>query len=290
MSLHRLMQDPGESPGESKTPFQVSLRSASAENAPVLPPEDGEVLSLDEIEAAYLRALATADGIDVLVPPELPSVEPKAELPPVGCPSSGSAPGQHASGEGASATSAAPARLPEQAVEPDVDARQVVEALLFVGGPPLASKRILEILGGHHTHEQVEEILEQLNSRYSDQGRPYVIRLGEGGYRLQLREEFEFVRRRVYGQGPREIKLGQDALEILAFVAYRQPVTRAGVEETGRPNVAAILRQLLRRQLISLDRNEDDAGQVYRTTARFLELFGLASLDDLPQAVDFDFK
>lgn len=290
MSLQRRTQGPDESSGEAKVPFQVTLRSAPVEDTPILHAADGDELSLDEIEAAYLRALATADEIEVLAPAGSHSVEREGELSPAGCPLPGTATGDRATGEDDAAKNGASATLPEETPEPDVDSRQVVEALLFVGGPPLASKRLLEILGGNHTHEQVEEILEQLNSRYSDQGRPYVIRLEEGGYRMQLREEFEFVRRRVYGQGPREIKLGQDALEILAFVAYRQPVTRGDVEETGRPNVAAILRQLLRRQLISLDRNKGDAGEVYRTTARFLELFGLASLDDLPQAVDFDFK
>jgi segregation and condensation protein B len=95
----------------------------------------------------------------------------------------------------------------------------------------------------------------------------------------------------VYGLGPKDVKLSQDALEVLALVAYQQPVTRVDVEATGKPNAAALLRQLLRRELIRLERGDGSADDVrYFTTSRFLQLFGLASLDDLPRAEDVVFK
>jgi segregation and condensation protein B len=169
-----------------------------------------------------------------------------------------------------------------------VTPKQVVEALLFVGGQPLTGKRLADLLGGEFTHDHVDQLIDELNGMYEQEGRPYEVRLGEGGYRLGLRPEFERVRDRVYGYGPKEVKLSQDALEVLALVAYQQPVTREAVEQTGKTNAPAVLRQLLRRELIALHRGDGDV--TYHTTPRFLQLFGLGSLDDLPLPEDLMFK
>jgi segregation and condensation protein B len=169
---------------------------------------------------------------------------------------------------------------------PRVTANQVVEAVLFVGGGPVTGKQIAELLGGESTHERVDELVESLNGLYVDQSRPYEIRLVEGGYQLALLPEFDRVRHRVFGMGPKEVKLSQDALELLALVAYRQPISRAAIDDSGKANASTVLRQLLRRELISLERDDDGKSVMYRTTPRFLELFGLKSLDDLPQVED----
>jgi segregation and condensation protein B len=182
--------------------------------------------------------------------------------------------------------------LPPAAEEPEewIQPQQVLEALLFVGGKPLPARQLSELLGGSTTVEQVETMLSQMNAVYQAEGRPYEIHLQTGGYLLQLRSEFEPVRQRAFGQGPREVKLAQEALEILAFIAYQQPIGKEAIEATEKQGIPGILRQLLRRQLISLDRQGADTPAQYRTTPRFLSLFGLESLDDLPQAADFSFK
>jgi segregation and condensation protein B len=233
-------------------------------------PQEHE-LSVDEIEAAYLRALELAEAAEQFFPesspPPIPEVIPAVEqiqARPV------------------------PSAPVESAPEIVLASWQVLEALLFVGGRPLTGRHLAELLGGSHTHEQVDSILDELNQRYLQEGRPYQIQLTEGGYRLLLRPEFEAVRSRVYGQGPKEVKLTQDALELLAYVAYQQPVTLEQAEETGKANVSGLLRQLLRRELISLQRSPET--DTYHTTPRFLELFSLSSLDDLPQLMDFDLK
>lgn len=172
---------------------------------------------------------------------------------------------------------------------PTVQPRQVLEALLFVGGQPLTTRQLADALGGEFPHEEVDELIDALNHSYFVQNRPYEVRLGEGGYRLTLRSEFERVRNRVYGQGPREVRLSQDALEILAFVAYQQPVDRSAVDETGKKNAGGLLRQLLRLELVALTRDEE-GNVTYHTTSRFLELFGLGSIDDLPRAAEIRFK
>ncbi|MBI1312173.1 hypothetical protein GC176_12855 [bacterium] len=168
---------------------------------------------------------------------------------------------------------------------------QVVEAALFVGGEPLTSKRLCYMLKGDYDLDAIEQAIEELNRKYIDEGRPYEIRLGEGGYRVVLRDEFNSVRNRVFGIGPREVKLSQDALEVLALVAYRQPITQEEIAALGKSNPGSVLRQLLRRQLIELVRDAQDRKRVtYSTTRRFLSVFGIGSIDELPQADELAFK
>lgn len=241
---------------------------------------DSDEMELAEIEAAYLRAMEATDSIEVLPTsvesePEWIEIEEDSPLP------------LH---DDSAAAQKADYEAEVEVEAPVTQPMQVVEALLFVGSAPLPAKKILDVLGGTTTHEQVDLLIEQLNNSYLSQNRPYEIRLVEGGYQMMLKSGYEPVRRRVYGQGPKDVKLNQETLEVLAFVAYKQPATRTDVESTGKKNPGALLRQLLRRQLISLERDPESSEEVYRTTKRFLDLFGLGSIRDLPQAVDFNFK
>lgn len=174
---------------------------------------------------------------------------------------------------------------------PRIRMAQVVEAALFVGGEPLTSKRLCYMLKGDYDLDAIEQAIEELNRKYNDECRPYEIRLGEGGYRVVLRDEFNSVRNRVFGIGPREVKLSQDVLEVLALVAYRQPITQEEIITLGKSNPGGVLRQLLRRQIIELHRDEEDRKRVtYSTTQRFLSVFGIGSIDELPQADELAFK
>jgi segregation and condensation protein B len=236
-------------------------------------------LAMDEIEAAYLRAMEATESMELLLPEAQLGDTDEAELE-----KTNELPSDESAFEETSPTEIEPEE------QPQATSAQVIEALLFVGSSPLPAKKIIEILGGSTTHEQVDLLIEQLNETYLSQSRPYEFHLVEGGYRMALKPEFEQVRRRVYGQGPKDVKLNQESLEVLAFVAYQQPASRTRLEEIGKKNVGSLLRQLLRRQLIELERSEETNEENYKTTKRFLELFGLSSTDDLPQAMDFNFK
>jgi segregation and condensation protein B len=180
---------------------------------------------------------------------------------------------------------------PELEPTPSVTARQVIEACLFVGGSALTAARLAGVLRGDYTATDIESLIDDLNRQYDAEARPYEIRLGEGGYRLAVRDEYERIRHKVYGLGPKEVRLSQDALEILALVAYHQPTTEEQLAELGRPAAGVTLRLLLRRDLLTVDRLPNDAKTVaYRTTPRFLSLFGLGSLDDLPRPEDLALK
>ncbi|MEQ8637030.1 SMC-Scp complex subunit ScpB [Gimesia maris] len=161
--------------------------------------------------------------------------------------------------------------------------RHIIEAALFVGGKPLTTKKLCSLLNDEYSSSYVDDLLDDINRQYIEEARPYEIRMEEGGYRLILRHDFERIRNRVYGFGPKEVKLSQDALEVLALVAYQQPITKDQIIEAGKDKANGVLRQLLRRELIAIERNEDKKAEVkYITTARFLQVFGLGNIEELP--------
>ena len=163
---------------------------------------------------------------------------------------------------------------------------RIVEALLFVGGSPLTAKRACEIVRGL-TEDQLARSVGALNQAYRRQGRPYVILTHKDGYVLSLRPRFQAVVEKLFG-GVREARLSTAAVDVLALVAYRQPATKAEVDSLRGAESGPLLRQLVRRGLIQVvyraDANQKEVS--YGTTPRFLELFGLQSLDDLPRTHD----
>lgn len=256
-----------------------------------------EPLLADDLEAAYLRALEATDAIEREMDAQAPS-PPAAEVTD----SDSVATEATASIEAAPvAVSSVPATTLEPATAvidsgPIVSEKQVVEAALFVGGMPLTAKKLSSLFHTDHGFGFVECLLDELNRQYAEEGRPYAITLGEGGYRLSLLPEFESVRNKVFGYGPRDVKLTQDTLEVLSLVAYKQPITKSQMEALGKSNAGPVLRQLLQRELIRIDRahapqsSKSKNDPPYVTTPRFLSLFGIGKLSDLPVAEDFAFK
>ncbi|MEK6249829.1 MAG: SMC-Scp complex subunit ScpB, partial [Planctomycetales bacterium] len=108
------------------------------------------------------------------------------------------------------------------------------------------------------------------------------------GFHIALRPIHDRIRNRFYGR-IREAKLSQAAIEVLALVAYKQPTTSAAVSKLrGHPS-GTILAQLVRRQLLRMERPEQKPRTpTYHTTARFLKLFGLDSLEELPDSQQMD--
>ena len=163
---------------------------------------------------------------------------------------------------------------------------RIIEALLFVGGSPLTAKRASEILRGL-SEEQFDQAITQLNADYRRQARPYAIQPQGAGWVLTLRPRYRHVIEKLYG-GVREARLSTAAIDVLALVAYQQPATKADVDTVRGADSGALLRQLVRRGLIQitpmLGTNPKEVA--YATTLRFLEVFNLQSLDDLPKTHD----
>ncbi len=181
----------------------------------------------------------------------------------------------------------APPELPpveEPAAPPP--ALRIIEALLFVGGAPLTARRAREILRGLSA-EHFDDALRQLNADYRRQARPYAIHPQGAGWVLTLRPRYRHVIDKLYG-GVREARLSTAAIDVLALVAYRQPVTKADVDTMRGADSAALLRQLVRRGLVQITPLPGATARevAYSTTPKFLEMFGLQSLDDLPKTHD----
>ncbi len=173
---------------------------------------------------------------------------------------------------------------PEPAAPPSL--KRILEALLFVGGAPLTAIRACETIRGLTT-AQLTEAIDALNHDYRAQGRPYLIELREQGYVMALRPRFRSVHEKLYG-GVREARLSPTAVDVLALVAYRQPATKQEVDALRGADSGSLLRQLVRFGLIAIVQRGDAAQRdvAYGTTQRFLDLFHLRSLDDLPQTQD----
>jgi len=172
-----------------------------------------------------------------------------------------------------------------EGVAPAPPLSAVVEALLLVADEPL-SPVVLAQVAERPTHE-VEQVLRELALAYEAGGRGFTLNEVAGGWRLYTREDCAaYVERFVLdGQSAR---LTQAALETLAVIAYRQPVTRARVSAVRGVNVDGVVRTLVARGLVvEAGTDADSTATLYRTTSLLLERLGLRSLEELPSLAPF---
>ena len=174
-------------------------------------------------------------------------------------------------------------KQPEEPTSTPPTPTRILEALLFVGGPPLTMPRAMKIVRGL-TDEQFHAAIEELNRAYRLQNRPYMILPQDQGYVLALRPKYLPLHEKLFG-GIREARLSTTAVDVLALVAYRQPTAKSEVDSLRGAESGGILKQLVRRGLVHVISRGDSLHTevLYGTTPRFLELFGLQSLDDLPK-------
>jgi segregation and condensation protein B len=164
--------------------------------------------------------------------------------------------------------------------------KRIVEALLFVGGSPLTPQRAGEIVR-HLTPDEFEKLIDELNRDYRRQRRPYQIETLEHGYVLKLKSRYDGIVERL-AASPREARLTDAALQVLALIAYRQPIGKADIDGLRGQDSRSPLHQLVRLGLVAVQSRADAGSKEtgYVTTARFLELFELRDLDDLPKTGD----
>jgi len=159
--------------------------------------------------------------------------------------------------------------------------RRIVEAVILASPEPIAPSRIAAVLPRCNP-SQVRGLVDELNAEYVDTRRGFEIWEVAGGYQLRSLPEFAPYLKQI--QTTRPLRLSPAALETLAVVAYRQPVTRAEIEHIRGVDAGAVLRSLLDRHLLRIAGHREVPGRpiVYATSRRFLEVFGLAKLGDLP--------
>jgi segregation and condensation protein B len=167
----------------------------------------------------------------------------------------------------------------------DAELRSALEAILLVVDEPVAEMQLAQIM--EQPTERVASMLEDISARYTAAGHGFDLRRAAGGWRLYTRPEYApYVERFVLdGQS---VRLTQAALETVAVVAYKQPVTRSRISAIRGVNCDGVMRTLVTRGLIEECGIEGETGAyLYRTTPLFLEKLGLNSVDQLPPLAPF---
>lgn len=157
-----------------------------------------------------------------------------------------------------------------------------VEAVLLVTETPL-SLRKLAALATLADAGEAKSIIETLNFAYERSGSAFQIERVATGFQLLTRPQFAFWLGKLH-QREMELKLTPPAMETLTIIAYRQPITRADLEVIRGVQCAEMLKMLMERGLVRIGGEDDSLGRpfLYETTRKFLETFGLRSLDELP--------
>src|ERR1700712_3859487 len=163
--------------------------------------------------------------------------------------------------------------------------RPSLEALLMIADQPLDETTLASAVGSPVA--EVAAALADLAHEYADQGRGFELRNVAGGWRYYTREEFAPVVEAFVLDGP-QARLTQAALEPLAVVPYRQPVSRARVSAIRGVNVDGVMRTLLTRGLVEEAGEDHTTGaHLYRTSNYFLERIGVESIDELPELAPY---
>ena len=176
---------------------------------------------------------------------------------------------------------------PEVSENPDAGPglRASLEAILLVADEPVPVVVLAQVL--ERPRSKVEAELRDLALSYAAEGRGFDLREIAGGWRFYTREDCAPLVERFVSDG-QEVRLTQAALETLAVVAYRQPVSRARVSAVRGVNCDGVMRTLVLRGLTEEAGTDKETGAIlYRTTGYFLERLGLASLEDLPDLAPF---
>ncbi len=165
--------------------------------------------------------------------------------------------------------------------------RRIVEALILSSSEPIPAAKLAEIIP-YCNPGQAKDLVNELNTEYVEQDRSFEIWEVAGGYQIRTRAEFSGYLQKL--QKERALRLSPAALETLSIIAYRQPTTRAEIEEVRGVDAGATVKSLLERHLIRIAGQREVPGRpmVYATTRRFLEVFGLERLKDLPPLRELD--
>lgn len=159
-------------------------------------------------------------------------------------------------------------------------ARSAIEAVLMVVDEPVTEESLADALG--LGTDEVGAVLDELAQEYARGGRGFMLRRLGGGWRIYSRPEYAPVVER-FLLGGQQARLTQAALETLAVIAYRQPISRARIGAIRGVNVDGVVRTLLARGMVAEAGQDPTAGAVlYGTTDLFLQRMGLDSLDELP--------
>jgi segregation and condensation protein B len=217
--------------------------------------------------------------------PELPDgpVAPTDDAPTEPPAESSAAEGEEVRIVSAEGTADAEAAAEEEAEDATPLDPRLLEALLFSTHHPLTPQRLAELLETK-SQKSLKSAIQDLNRQYEESGRTFRVEQVAGGYQLLSLPEYGDILKRLH-QKESDARLSKAALETLAIIAYKQPILRADVEAIRGVACGETIRSLMEKHLVNIAGRAEEPGRpiLYGTTKRFLQLFGLNSLKDLPQ-------
>jgi len=164
--------------------------------------------------------------------------------------------------------------------------KQIVEALIFASDTPLTVRQMVSLIEAVSA-EQIEQVLQLLNSEY--RARPFFLKRVGGGYRFATRPEFSAYVKKLFEQKSRS-RLTRAALETLAIVSFKQPISRSQISAIRGVNSDGVVKGLLERNLIGIGGRDTGPGRalLFSTTDDFLYYFGLNEISDLPRPKEIE--
>ncbi|SCG58613.1 segregation and condensation protein B [Micromonospora echinaurantiaca] len=278
------------SPADEPTPSPAPVADLGHEGppeGPITSTISGEAASASEGAASVSAEAGSASGGTASTVAEATSAEggeavagvplPEPEVGPVAGES-----GAAGVPERRGRRRAAPEPAPEL---DDAELRGALEAILLVVDEPVSELTLADVL--EQPVERIGPMLDEIAAGYTAAGHGFELRRAAGGWRLYTRPEYAAYVERFVLDG-QSVRLTQAALETLAVVAYKQPVTRSRISAIRGVNCDGVIRTLVSRGLVEECGTEPDSGAfLYRTTTMFLEKLGLNSLDDLPPLAPF---
>ena len=165
--------------------------------------------------------------------------------------------------------------------------KRIIEAILVVSDSGVSREELQKVVGEEVDSRDLDEAVRLLKEEYSAEERSFNIAEIAGRYRIATKPQYMRWINKLYKKEPD--RLTGPSLETLAIVAYKQPITRAEIEGIRGVDVGGVLKTLLDKELIQVNGRKDAVGKplIYGTSERFLELFGLNALEDLPELMDF---
>ena len=165
--------------------------------------------------------------------------------------------------------------------------KSILEALMFISAEPLSPKELKAVVDLHEA--DIEDLMEDLILEYSERDGGILIGRIAGGYQMHTNPRHSNLLRKFSGSVKSQ-KLSPAALETLAIIAYRQPVTKAEVEQLRGVNSDGVMKSLLEKRLIKIMGKKEAPGRpmLYGTTREFLQYFGLNDLTELPTLKDLE--
>ena len=160
--------------------------------------------------------------------------------------------------------------------------KNIIEALLFAAKDPLTQLQVNNVF--EPDTPNLKEIIDQLNKQYSKNENAFTINKVAGGFQIVSKKEYEYFINKLFKKSGR-LKLSLAAMDSLAIIAYKQPISRYEVEAIRGVDSSGVLKTLLNHELIKIKGRDVGPGRplLYKTTIKFLEYFGLNRISDMPK-------